>query len=276
MQNNANTNVEHIIAKIDNDFNPDNSDWIPRVAAWVIDAMSQLKALRTVRTKKKLIVKDGIAYSSCPIDSPNLIVYDNNGCKITKAKGSDFIPDYSSTGKITHTARLTPKTVDIIHNSDPNHGPNIIANTINDRDLPERYNYVEVNSNGASCDRNYTIVDNNKLEINFDADCIYVETDTVKTQYSTIYNCELPVIPNNGLLIEGITNWCMYKMLTRGYKHPVFNLAASQYGTNPYYMFKSSKSEIRTSLILDAQGEVIDDGGLWQAGFYINTFNPRR
>ena len=39
MLNNVNTNVEHIIAKIDNDFNPDNSDWIPRVGTWVIDAM---------------------------------------------------------------------------------------------------------------------------------------------------------------------------------------------------------------------------------------------
>ena len=25
------TNIERIIAKIDNDFNPDNSDWIPNV-----------------------------------------------------------------------------------------------------------------------------------------------------------------------------------------------------------------------------------------------------
>lgn len=34
-------------SKIDNDFNPDNSDWIARVPAWCFDAMSQLKVLRT-------------------------------------------------------------------------------------------------------------------------------------------------------------------------------------------------------------------------------------
>ena len=43
MQNKLNTNIERIIAKIDNDFNPDNSDWIPRVGAWTIDAMNMLK-----------------------------------------------------------------------------------------------------------------------------------------------------------------------------------------------------------------------------------------
>ena len=39
--------IEHIIAKLDNDFNLDNSDWIPRIAVWTIEAMSQLKCLAT-------------------------------------------------------------------------------------------------------------------------------------------------------------------------------------------------------------------------------------
>ena len=68
MQNNVSTNVERIIAKIDNDFNPDNSDWIPRVGAWCIDAMSQLDVLRTKKTKKKVTVSDRIAYLECPIN----------------------------------------------------------------------------------------------------------------------------------------------------------------------------------------------------------------
>ena len=37
--------LERIIGKIDNDFNIDNSDWIPRAGAWIIDALSQLKVL---------------------------------------------------------------------------------------------------------------------------------------------------------------------------------------------------------------------------------------
>lgn len=41
-------NIERLIGKIDNDFNPDNSDWIPRVGAWVIDGLSQLKCIPTL------------------------------------------------------------------------------------------------------------------------------------------------------------------------------------------------------------------------------------
>lgn len=51
-----NTNLEHIIAKIENDFNPDNSDWIPRVAAWTIDAMAQLKVFNTIKNKELFLL----------------------------------------------------------------------------------------------------------------------------------------------------------------------------------------------------------------------------
>ena len=61
--------VEHIIAKIDNDFNPDNTDWIPRVAAWCTDAMSQLKVLNTVNKSVRYPVKDKTVKSQCCFDS---------------------------------------------------------------------------------------------------------------------------------------------------------------------------------------------------------------
>ena len=36
MANNKTITIEHIIGKLDNDFNPDGSDWIPRVPAWCV------------------------------------------------------------------------------------------------------------------------------------------------------------------------------------------------------------------------------------------------
>ena len=59
-----NTNLERIIAKIENDFNPDNSDWIPRVAAWTIDAMAQLKVFNTI---KKQRIKSKLVFSKIDI-----------------------------------------------------------------------------------------------------------------------------------------------------------------------------------------------------------------
>ena len=99
MQNKLNTNIERIIAKIDNDFNPDNSDWIPRVGAWVIDAMNMLKILRTEKKRTKLLVKDRIAMSNCPLDDINLKVYDTKGCLIELADSTNACNGCSSTGQ---------------------------------------------------------------------------------------------------------------------------------------------------------------------------------
>lgn len=277
MLNNVNTNVERIIAKIDNDFNPDNSDWIPRVGAWCIDAMSQLDVLRTKRKRKKLIVSDRIAYSECPLETNNIKIYDNKGCELKEANNRRCCDNSPSTGEYASETSdtkvaITPNTADLI-NTGNKQAPNyVVAETINDK-YPYRYNVKHYTTGSSNKDYNYVIVDNDKIELNFDTDFIYVESDYIETACSERFGCELPVIPNNGLLIEAIAYYCMYKMLCRGYKHPMFNLQASQYGTNPYYMWTQLKDEAKRSII----NRNIDDASskLFRTNLFIDTFDPR-
>lgn len=277
MQNNVSTNVERIIAKIDNDFNPDNSDWIPRVGAWCIDAMSQLDILRTKKKKKKVTVSDRIAYLDCPINSDEVKIYDSNGCKIKEAGDSESCDGCPSTGKLASgtsdsDVELTPNTINYIENQSNKTANYVVAETVNDK-FPYRYNVQHYKYGSQHKEHNYVIVDNNKIELNFDTDYIYIETDVIETTCSDKFGCELPVIPNNGLLIEAIAYYCMYKMLCRGYKHPVFNLNASQYGTNPYYMWTQLKEEAKRSII---NNDDIDDASeLFRSNFFINTFDTR-
>ena len=82
------------------------------------------------------------------------------------------------------------------------------------------------------------------------------------------------VIPDNAILVEAIGFYCMYKMLCRGYKHPVFNLSASQYGTNPYYTWLQLKEEAKRSVI--NRGQDIDGAHKqWRNAFFNFTFNPK-
>ena len=74
--------VERLVGKIDNDFNISESDWIPRVAAWVIDALSQMKCLPMERKKRKLKVNNRIAIFPCTLNASDIKVYDSNGCEI--------------------------------------------------------------------------------------------------------------------------------------------------------------------------------------------------
>ena len=282
MPNKLNTNVDRIIAKIDNDFNPDNSDWIPRVGAWAIDVMNMLKVTPTERKKIKVPVVDRIAMTNCPIDNIHIKIYDANGCEVKSATDVQCSCGCPSTGEESEGAEQSgadiTNTTSVVYNENAIDESNAAhAETVNSHDINSRYNVINYSTSPKNnFIKNYVIVDCNTIELNWDTDYICIEQEVVKTQKSGTYGCELPVIPNNGLLIEAIVYYCMYKMLCRGYKHPVFNLAASQYGTNPYYMWTQLKDQAERSVIIDAQGKVIEDGNLWQSAFFVNTFNPRK
>lgn len=270
-----NVSIERIIAKIDNDFNPDNTDWIPRVAAWVTDALLQLDVNLTKRKRISLPIRNRIGISQYNLR--NAIIYDKCGNRISEAtaNASDCPCNGSpSTGDLeqTTTASATD-TSETICNEDANDAPNQM---VSQQIAPNRYNIYEFEL-GCDKQRNYVLIDDTKIELNFDTDCIQLEYDFIETQESELYGCELPMIPNDGVLIEALTYFCMYKMLTRGYKHPVMNLAASQYGTNPYYIWLQMKEQAKRSIInRNFDRDMDDNSRMFRSALYIDTFDPKR
>lgn len=293
------TTVDRIIAKIDNDFNPNNSDWIPRVGAWIHDALMQLDCIITEEVKKKLTVKNRIARSDCELGE-NVKLYDCNGCEIKLLDSVDcgcngFENDslgYEDDKETSENSSqngvgsgvdhqylfkgekaVTHRTVTARVNNVDETIQNIAFHENVPIPYPPRYNVMEVKRNVSSCVKGYVRINSTTFELNFDTDYIIVKYNAPKQSRCAIYNCTSPAIPNNGKLIEAITYYCMYKMLTRGYVHPVMNLSASQYGTNPYYIWMQSKEEAKRSVLIDGIDENLDD--LWRSSFYIETFNPR-
>ena len=270
-----NISIERIIAKIDNDFNPDNTDWIPRVAAWVTDALLQLDVNLTKRKRISLPIRNRIGISQYSLR--NAIIYDKCGNRIPEAitNASDCpCNGSSSTGDLeqTTTASATD-TSETICNEDANNAPDQI---VSEQIAPNKYNIYEFEL-GCDKQRNYVLIDDTKIELNFDTDCIQLEYDFIETQESELYGCELPMIPNDGVLIEALTYFCMYKMLTRGYKHPVMNLAASQYGTNPYYIWLQMKEQAKRSIInRNFDRDMDDNSRMFRSALYIDTFDPKR
>lgn len=275
------TPIEHIIAKLDNDFNLDNSDWIPRIATWAIEVMSQLKVLRTVKRRRTISVNNRIAKIKCNIETNGLKVYDNNGCEI---KELDYSDDECCGASPFSTGEQNGESVDnggyggigyaeqYKQGKSPYDSIGIHVNNYTPNDTRVINQFVQTPRRG--CDRNYVIVDCNTIELNFDTDCIVIETNVIATTYSDYFKAEVPVIPNNGYLIEAIGYYCLYKMLCRGMKHPVFNLNASQYGTNPYYLYNTMYEKARRSVINDNVN--IDNlSNSWNSYFYDYTF-PKR
>ena len=189
MENKRYTTIERIIAKIDNDFNPGDSDWIPRVAAWCIDAMEQLKVTPTVRKRRKLTVRNRFAKSDCDLECTNLKVFDENGCEVdVMLGGQQSRCGNSFTGREDESAdghldsSVTPSTLD--HHLVPNQDESIgsIAVRVNSKDYPARYNVADIVGN-YNCVKHYILVDCKTIELDYDANYIVVEYDARKRRH---------------------------------------------------------------------------------------------
>lgn len=200
--------------------------------------MNQMKCLKYIESSTTSPVEDRVAHIPSCTAKP-IRVFDSNGCEIPKAT-KNCCSNYSKSETLEVDSTRT-----------------ISVNMLN---------YTG---------RNYIILPNNMIELNFDDTEVTFKYLTVMTYRSDNYNCDLPYVPNNGKLIEALEWYCMYKILSRGLSHPVYSLK-SQLPTNPYLLWEASRSKAIASVIIDNQDEnaTLDSG--WNSFFYNSTFNPKR
>lgn len=240
--------IERLIGKIDNDFNISESDWIPRVAAWTIDALSQMQILPMEKKRRKLKVSDKIAQYPCCINATELKVFDKYGCEI---------PELNNETKCCNknTSRNTTSEIAVIDDTNKT-GTNFmkVGNIVN-----------------KALGRNFVLSGNN-IELNFDTDEIEVETFETATYFDEYYQCEVPYIYDNGLLLEALAWYCLFKYLSRGSKHPVYDLRSTNSVLNPYIQWNILRPKAASSVKIALSKE--NDG--WNNFFYNSTFLPRK
>ena len=246
MKLNNQLTLQRLIGKIDNDFNISESDWIPRVAAWTIDALSQMKVLPMERKRRKLEVSNRIAQFPCTINAEELRVFDSNGVEI---------PAFNREKDCKCPKSTIPSTGEQIAITNP-HAPNGWETT-QVADI--------VNPNG----RNF-ILDGNNIDLSFDTDSITVETFEVATYHDDYYDCECPYIYDDGILLEALAWYCMFKYLSRGSKHPVYDLKSPSPATNPFIQWNTLRPKAAASV----KGKLTNTEG-WNNFFYNSTFLPR-
>lgn len=232
--------IQRLIGKIDNDFNISESDWIPRVAAWVIDALSQMQVLPMERKRRELEVNERIAQYPCTINADELKVFDKNGCEIPE----------------------------LISNTSCNNCNKEIA--IIDNNNKTGVDFMRVGTVITANSHNF-VLDGNNIELNFDTDKIYVESFEVATYFDDYYQCEVPYIYDNGLLLEALSWYVMFKYLSRGSKHQVYDLKSTNSALNPYMQWIVLKPKAAASTKIAMR----NDKNGWNNFFYNSTFLPR-
>lgn len=238
--------ISRLIGKIDNDFNISESDWIPRVAAWVIDALSQMKVLPMERKRRALEVSERIAQFPCCINADEIKVYDKNGCEISQ------LDNNSSCGCNIKVNNYSPQEIAVIDNNNKS-----------------GVNFMNVGTVVNNSNRNFVLQGNN-IELNFDTDKIIVETLEVATYYDEYYDCEVPYIYDDGLLLEALAWYCLFKYLSRGSKHTIYDLKSPNAVINPYMQWQALKVKAANSVKI----KLNQDKG-WRSFFYNSTFIPR-
>ena len=238
--------ISRLIGKIDNDFNISESDWIPRVAAWVIDALSQMKVLPMERKRRILEVSERIAQFPCCINTDEIKVYDKNGCEISQ------LDNNNSCGCNIEVDNYSPQEIAVINNNNKS-----------------GVNFMNVGTVVNNSNRNFVLQGNN-IELNFDTDKIIVETLEVATYYDEYYDCEVPYIYDDGLLLEALAWYCLFKYLSRGSKHTVYDLKSPNAVINPYVQWQALKVKAANSVKI----KLNQDKG-WRSFFYNSTFIPR-
>lgn len=241
--------LDRLIGKVDNDFNISESDWIPRVAAWTIDALSQMKLLPMERKKRTLDVKERIAIFPCTLNAKEIKVYDSNGCEIRELNSSTCNCNSGLNSNTTNSSEIAVFR--------PNSN-----NPVNSMKVG---GIVNPDSN-----RNFVITGNN-IELNFDTNSIVVESYETATYYDEYYDCEVPYIYENGILLEALAWYILFKYLSRGSTHQVYSLKSNSPVTNPFLQWNNLKSKA----IASVKNEIYTADG-WRNFFYNSTFDPRR
>ena len=247
MKINNQLTLQRLVGKIDNDFNISESDWIPRVAAWTIDALSQMQVLPMERKRRELEVSERIAQFPCQLNATEFKVFDKNGCEIPNLKESKGC-GCSRASYVNRDSEIA------IFDSSNKTGvqPMEIANVV------------------SANNRNY-VLDCNNIELNFDTDKIIVESYEVATYHDDYYDCECPYIYDNGLLLEALAWYCLFKYLSRGSSHPIYDLKSPNQVINPFIQWNTLKTKAANSVKIAISNS--RDG--WNNFFYNSTFLPR-
>ena len=248
-----------LVGKIDNDFNIGESDWIPRVAAWVTDALSQMQILPMERKRRTLEVSERIAQFPMCLNPTEIKVFTKDGCEIPQLDNSK--------GSCGCAGSNTNMAIFDINNNRYYEGYNEITGEILSRTT---VNESRVGAITSYKNKNF-VLDGNNIELNFNTDYIIVESYEVATYYDDYYGCDCPYIYDNGLLLEALAWYCLFKYLSRGSKHQVYDIKSQNPTLNPFLQWTSLKTKAANSVKI----ELSDTGNGWNNFFYNSTFLPR-
>lgn len=198
------------------------------------------------KKRRTLEVNERVAQFPCTLNATELKVFDKNGVEIANIEDSNCCCPKQSMSSTGEVIGVTQTRV---------------------RDGWQTVEYANITNTN---NRNY-VLDCDKIELNFDTDSINVESYEVVTYHDDYYDCDCPYIYDDGLLLEALAWYVLYKYLSRGSKHQIYDLKSNSPVTNPWIQWNT----LRPKAINSVRAKMSSSNDGWNNFFYNSTFLPR-
>lgn len=119
-----------------------------------------------------------------------------------------------------------------------------VINHKNTCDLAEVDSYI----NNIFSSHSYEIDNNGWLIFDFEEGEVTLYYRAYPFKYDQVTKIYFPLVPDNQKLKMAIELYVIKMILSRGHKHPVFDLDSKNEATNPFYLYKTARSEARNSV----------------------------
>lgn len=261
--------ADEVVARLDNDFNVKQGDYISRIPQWIHQCLSDLNIY--LGLVPKAYVGEVTNYTcELPSDLNRLIGVEHNGARMERrATGqykttvtTDTTFAYISTG-VGVTVHGSNVEIDesLTHVSiDTNRIRVYDASTINELPISSQY---------------YYLLPNNKIETSFEAGGVTFHYYILPASYNERLNSLCPLIPDNEAVKDAIAWYLFQSILQRGGKHPVFTLGNPNWKLDPYERYRKARLNAKNKANSDDsdQARIID--AMWQSVLYNNISGVR-
>lgn len=265
--------IDEVIARLDNDFNINKGDYVARFPQWVYQCLSDLEIIYG------LIPAAHVGYvenyqCSIPDDLQWLSMIEYNGRRLNrKSKGNPKFNENTDTIAPLIAYLKTDIGLDIEVNTenitvdDILEGTKLDIKSIHVKDATSA-DYVPYS------DENYILLFNGNIETSFEEGVIIYHYYKLPVKYSDTIGALCPLIPDNEFVKEAITWYVLMSVLQRGFKHPIYSLNSNNYITNPYLMYRRKRLNARVkpqNLDRDHQKIITN---IWNSAMYNVIAKP--
>ena len=262
--------ADSILSRLDNDFNVNSGDWIPRVPQWLYQCLSDLNIYLSLIPKAHVSIVSNYS-TNIPDDLQLMTAIEYNGSRLTRIGSYSYKPQSTSSNSsayiktnvgITLTGTLENVTLDDSLSD--------IEVQLSKIRVYDASSVIDLPGNSET----YRLIPNGTIETSFEEGLIVFHYYSFPSAYNERLNSLCPLIPDNNAVEDAATWYIFQSILQRGHKHPVFTLGNPNWKLDPFERYRKARlnAKNKSNKLDKDQARIVD--AMWQSHLYNVISKP--